>query len=133
MLRSTRALDDHARELALALNGQDPDPGRSARFIRTFVRPGLAGLPATAQFVRELESLAARPAPEPVPAAAWTRLVQPLLKPFARAAIERLRDIKAERTLQKDLLLEEHRRRKATALRSRRKADPVPSETHPTR
>ena len=101
LLRTTRSLEDHARELASAVDGQDPDPQRSARFIRTFVRPEPVELAATTRLVNELESLAAHSAPVPVPTPGWTRLVHPLLKPFARGAIERLMDIKAERTLQK--------------------------------
>ena len=39
LLRATRSLDDHAGDLADILEGRDPDPTRSARFVSAFVRP----------------------------------------------------------------------------------------------
>jgi hypothetical protein len=70
--------------------------------------------------VDTLETLAASPAPAPVPVPLWTSFVRPMLRPFARGAIERLEGIKAERTRVKNEQLAEHRRRKAEALAARR-------------
>ncbi|MGH7552275.1 MAG: hypothetical protein ACREMQ_04540, partial [Longimicrobiales bacterium] len=112
LLHPTRSLDEHARDLADVLEGRYPDPDRSARFVRRFVRPGAPGVPATTRFVEALEALAARPAPRPQRAPAWTRLCRPLLKPFADAAGERVRRISDERRRQKDIILVEHRRKR---------------------
>ena len=40
VLRATRSLDEHADDLAATLEGRGADADRSARFVRTFVRPG---------------------------------------------------------------------------------------------
>ena len=65
------------------LDGRDPDPDRSARFVRAFVRPAASSTAATTRFVEALEALAARPAPAPLPVPVWTHLIRPLLQPFA--------------------------------------------------
>ena len=111
LLRSTRSLDAHADALAETLSGHDPDPDRSARFVRAFVRPQ-PNVSATARFVETIEALGASPAPRPEPAAAWTTLLRPVLRPFARAAAERVRRLKEKRRQQKELQLQEHRRRR---------------------
>ncbi|MSO84128.1 MAG: hypothetical protein EXQ53_12680 [Acidobacteria bacterium] len=111
LLLATRSLDDHARDLARVLDGRDPDPDRSRRFVRSFVRP-CGDEPATARFVEALEALGARPAPAPEPAPAWTHVIRPLLRPFANAAAERVRRLKTERRQQKELVLIEHRRKR---------------------
>ena len=113
LLHATRSLEAHARDIAETLDGRDPDPGRSARFVRTFVRPLGVDVAATTRFVETVEALAAQPAPRPVPVPRWTTVVRPFLRPFAAAAAERVRLLKEERRRQKDVFLDEHRKRKA--------------------
>lgn len=113
VLRATRSLEEHARDLAAVLEGRDPDPGRSARFVRTFVRPCGPDIPATARFVEALEAVAAQSAPPPVPVPAWSLLIRPLLRPFANAAAARARRSKEDSRRLKQRTLLEHRRRKA--------------------
>jgi len=116
LLRATRSLDAHARDLADVLDGRDPDPERSARFVRTFVRPCGLDTPATARFVDALEALGARPAPAPRPAPAWTRLIRPLLQPYADAAEKELRLAALESRRRSEERLLDHRRRKEPIL-----------------
>jgi hypothetical protein len=116
LLRAARSLDEHARDLAAVLEGRDPDPERSARFIRAFVRPRGLDTPATTVFVEALEALAARPAPAPVPVPAWTPLIRPILQPFANAAAERVRRMEEESRRRSERLLLEHRQRKQPML-----------------
>jgi hypothetical protein len=112
LLRAARSFEDHERQLADVLDGQDTDPDRSARFVRHFVRPGAPDLSATARFVETIEALGASPAPRPRPAPVWARLCRPLLKPFARAAGERIVRISEERRRRKDVILAEHRKKR---------------------
>jgi hypothetical protein len=123
-LRATRSLDDHARDLADILDGRDSDPDRSHRFVRTFVRPAGIDVPATTRVVEALETLAARPAPEPQPAPAWTYFVRPLLRPFAHAAAKRVRRVSDEFRRQKEQTLLEHRQRKAADAVARARQTP---------
>ncbi len=113
LLRATRSLDEHASDLATFLDGHDPDPDRSARFVRAFVRPCGLHIPATTRVVEALEGVAARPAPAPVPVPAWTRLIRPMLRPFANAAADRVRRIEDELRQERKQVLLEHRQRKA--------------------
>jgi hypothetical protein len=115
LLRATRSLDDHARDLAAVLSGHDPDPERSRRFVKSFVRPGPAGVSATSNVVAAVEALAAAPAPEPAPVPGWTRAVRPFLRSYADAAADRVRRQKAEQRRQKDELLDAHRRKRRAA------------------
>ena len=124
LLHAARSFEQHAADLAARLENRDPDPDRSARFVRMFVRPEPVNRPATDRFVDAVEALARRPAPAPEPAPAWAGLLRPLLTPFARAAAERVRRIKEEHRRAKDAQLEAHRARKA---RTRPSAD-----SHPT-
>ena len=55
LLWAARSLDQHADMLAASLEGRSADPDRSARFVRTFVRPGPIDTPATVRFVDALE------------------------------------------------------------------------------
>ena len=63
LLRATRSLDDHARDLAGILEGRDPDPTRSARFVSAFVRPRGIDVPSTTRVVDELEAVGSSPLP----------------------------------------------------------------------
>jgi hypothetical protein len=121
LLHAARSLDEHARKLAAALDGRDPDPDRSARFVREFVRPRGLDTHATDVFVEELEALAKRPAPEPVAVPTWTHLIRPVLQPFANAAAERVRRLEEASRQRSAQRLEEHRQRKAPQLEAYRK------------
>ena len=112
VLRASRSLDDHGRQLADVLEGRDTDADRSARFVRHFVRPGAPDVSATVRFVETLETLADAPAPLPRPAPAWTRLGHPVLRPFARAAAVRIVRISQERRKKKEAILAEHRKKR---------------------
>jgi hypothetical protein len=137
LLHGARSLDDHARNLAAALDGNDPDPGRSDRFVRSFVRPCGIDTSATMRVVESLEEIVARDAPAPAPAPAWTHLVRPFLQPFAYFAAERVRRMEEESRLRserrllehrqrKEPKLEEYRRRKREAAREARLAEAAP-------
>jgi hypothetical protein len=117
LLRATRSIEEHAADLATTLEGRGEDITRETRFVRAFVRPDPA-VSATATFVDALERLAAAPAPEPAPAPQWTAWAQPLLTPFANAAVERVQRIKAEHRRLKELRLQEHRRTRRRAVKS---------------
>jgi hypothetical protein len=121
LLHASRSLEEHATNLAASLDGQDPDPERSARFVRTFVRPRGVDTPATAHVVEALESLVAQPPPAPVPVPAWTRLVRPVLQPFANAAAERVRRMEEESRRRADQRLADHRNSKAPQLEEYRR------------
>jgi hypothetical protein len=80
------------------------------------VRPRGLDTPATSVFVEELEALATRPAPRPLPVPIWTHLIRPVLLPCAAAAARRIlamEEASRQRSLQ---LLEEHRQRKLPQL-----------------
>jgi hypothetical protein len=120
LLHSARTLEDHANKLAATLEGRDPDPERSARFVRAFVRPRGRTTSATDVFIEELELLAAQPAPEPVSVPLWAPLIRPVLQPFANAAAERMRRLEEESRRRSAERLEEHRQRKAPQLEAYR-------------
>lgn len=120
LLHVARSLDEHADKLAAAVEGRDPDPERSARFVREFVRPRGLERRATDVFVEELEALAALPPPEPIAVPMWTPLVRPVLQPFANAAAERVRRMEEESRRRSAQRLEEHRQRKAPELEAYR-------------
>jgi hypothetical protein len=124
LLRAARSLEEHEVDMAEVLEGRDPHPDRSARFVRHFVRPGAPGVAATTRFVETLEALTARPAPRPRPAPVWIRLCRPLLKPFADAAATRISRISDERRRQKDLVLADHRRKRRAERELTRKSQP---------
>jgi hypothetical protein len=117
LLHAARSFEDHARDLERAHDGSDPDPERSARFIRTFVRPRGIDVSATSRVVDALEAIGSAPAPAPVPSPAWTRWLRPLLAPFARAATARVKRLEQELRLEKRKTLMEHRQRKAFSRR----------------
>ena len=122
VLRATRCLDDHARDVAATLEGRTADPGRSARFVRTFVRPGPADVPATIRFVEALETIASRPAPNPEAVPRWASIIHPILRPFATKASERVKRLGEERRARKEHLLREHRLKLQLHRASKRKA-----------
>jgi hypothetical protein len=112
VLRATRSLDEHADDLAAVLEERGTDPDRSARFVRTFVRPRGLDTPATTRVVEALEQLATLPPPAPVAVPRWPYLIRPLLWPFALAASARARRSRDDFRLHKQQRLVEHRRRK---------------------
>lgn len=124
LLRATRSLDDHARDLAQVLDGHDPDPGRSARFVGRFVRPCGIESPATLRVVDALETLAAQQPPPPAPLPSWIHVVGPLLRPvlrrMARAAAERERLAQEASRRKSEQRLLEHRERKQPMLQEHR-------------
>ena len=125
LLRATRSLDAHARDLAQVLTGHDADPDRSSRFVRAFVRPCGLDTSATARVVEALETLAAGPAPAPMPVPAWIRAIRPLLRSvlrrYADAAAERVRLAKAASRRREEQTLLEHRQRKEPMLLEHRR------------
>lgn len=125
LLRSAGTLTEHARALAEALQGRDPDPDRSARFVRSFVRPGPADVPATVRLVETVEAIGTGPAPAPLPAPVWTSVIRPFLWPWAQAARRRALRIEAEALrlkAQRKQEHQEHKRLKAAERRRQRDA-----------
>jgi hypothetical protein len=124
LLHAARTLEAHAQDLAEILDGHNPDPGRSERFVRAFVRPCGLETPATTRVVEALEELAAQPAPAPQPVPLATRIMLPLLRPFlqryADAAEERMRLAAEESRRRSEQRLAEHRQRKQPALAEHR-------------
>jgi hypothetical protein len=110
LLRASRSLDEHARHVADILDGRDPDPDRSGRFVRAFVRPGPPDVPSTRRFVESVEELATRPAPRPERPPRWAAVMRPLLGRFAIAAAERVQRLSDERRRVKEQLRVAHRR-----------------------
>jgi hypothetical protein len=115
LLRASRSLDAHAADVAATLAGRNTDPERSARFVRAFVRPGAADVPATNRIVEALEMLGRESAPHPAPVPWWTSVVRPLLRSAADRAVERIRRRKEEHRRQKEEVLVEHRRKRRAA------------------
>jgi hypothetical protein len=124
LLRATRSLDDHARDLADILGGLDTDPGRSARFVGAFVRPRGGDTSSTTLVVEALEALGSQPAPAPVPIPVRIRLMGPLirwmLRPYARAVAEEFRLAQQELRRQGERRMLEHREAKEPLLRQHR-------------
>jgi hypothetical protein len=125
VLRATRSLDDHARELADILNGSDPDPGRSARFVRAFVRPVAVDTDSTTRVVEALEAVGRQPPPAPVPVPLPVRLlkpiIRPLLRPYANAVAEQIRLAQEALRLEGELRMLEHRQSKQPKLAEHRR------------
>jgi hypothetical protein len=125
VLRATRSLDDHARELADILNGSDPDPGRSARFVRAFVRPVAVDTDSTTRVVEALEAVGRQPPPAPVPVPLPVRLlkpiIRPLLWPYANAVAEQIRLAQEALRLEGELRMLEHRQSKQPKLAEHRR------------
>lgn len=120
LLRATRSLDDHARDLAAVLEGRDSDPGRSARFVRTFVRPHGNETSSTTRVIEALEAVGTGPAPVPVPVPLSVRLMGPLLRgiltPYARAVAEQMRRDREEAHRRAEQRMLEHRQSKEPML-----------------
>jgi hypothetical protein len=117
LLHASRSLDRHVEDLAGLLDGRNPDPDRSRRFVQRFVRPNATGPTATVQVVDTLEAIAAAPAPAPVTPSAWMRVVRFFLRPFASAALRRVQRLTEERQRHKALLAAARRARKAEGRR----------------
>ena len=120
LLRATRSLDDHARDLERILGGDDPDPERSARFVRAFVRPRGVDVRATTQVVEALEALGSQPAPAPVAVPFLVRLlrplIRPLLQPYANAVAEEIRLAQEELRRESEQRMLDHRQSKQPML-----------------
>ena len=136
LLRATRSLEDHARDMADVLNGHDPDPERGSRFVRAFVRPHGIDVDATTRVIEALEAVGSEPPPAPVPVPFRVRflrpVIRPLLQPYANAVAEEIRRYQEELRRQseqrlvdhrqsKQPMLEEHRRRRMEEHRRRKK------------
>ena len=120
LLRATTSLDDHARELADILNGNDVDPGRNARFVRAFVRPLGVDVRSSTRVVEALEALGSQPAPTPVHVPLRVRLlrplIRPLLQPYANAVAEEIRLYQDELRRQSEQRMLEYRQSKLPML-----------------
>jgi hypothetical protein len=121
LLRVTRSLDDHARDLEGILSGDDPDPERSARFVRAFVRPCGIEVRSTTRVIEALETLGvAQPAPAPVPVPFLVRFMGPLarvlLQPYANAVAEEIRLAQEELRRQSEQRMLDHRESKQPML-----------------
>ena len=69
LVRSASDFDEHRRQLAQALAGEDPDRKQARRFLEAFIRPYGLDVPTTSIMVREVERLAdlqKRPARPPL-------------------------------------------------------------------
>ena len=113
LLHANRSLDGHVEDLARVLDRRSADSERSRRFVERFVRPGGTSASATERVVEALEAVAAAPAPAPVAPPMWTRALRPLLRPFADAALRRVRRLTEERQQHKAMLAAARRARKA--------------------
>jgi hypothetical protein len=70
-------LDEHVEQLAGALHGRSDAAALNARFVRSFIRPFGADVPAVPAFVRAIESLGAMPAPPPRGDSPWIAAGRP--------------------------------------------------------
>jgi hypothetical protein len=125
LLRATTSLESHARELAGILEGHDPDPGRSARFVRTFVRPSGLDVRSTTRVIEALEAVGSGPAPAPVPVPFRVRCLGPairvLLQPYARAIAAEIARAQDELRREGEQRMFEHRQSKQPMLEEHRK------------
>jgi len=121
LLRSSPSLGEHAAALAEVLSGRDPDPERSARFVRSFVRPGPATTPATTRLVESIEAMCGAPAPAPETAPLWTAIIRPFLWPSAQAARRRAIRMEEEALRQKALRKQQHQEHKRVQAEERRR------------
>jgi hypothetical protein len=86
LLRVARTLDEHADQLAAAVEGSDQGAERAAAFVSQFVRPLGLDVAATRVFVDEIERLAGTVAPRPERTPATLRPLRALLAPLATRA-----------------------------------------------
>ena len=93
LLHVDRTLDGHAQRLEDVISGRDPDPDRSARFVRHFVRPGGLDTRATERVVDAIETATVAPGSARV----GIRIPPPLLTPLARLAVARMTRLQGER------------------------------------
>jgi len=92
LVRAAGDFDEHAAQLAAAVQGPHPGDDRCRRFVEAFVRPYGIDVPATPRLVEALEALgrrSARPRREPL----WAPLLRPRL---ARRSAEIDRRARAE-------------------------------------
>lgn len=92
LLHASRTLAEHTELLELILSGRDPDPERSSRFVRRFVRPGGRDASATTQVIAAIESARSAPADS----RRRRHVPVTLLRPLAAAAVRRVTQIRAE-------------------------------------
>jgi hypothetical protein len=86
LLRVARTLDEHAEQLAGAVEGSDDGAECAAAFVAQFVRPLGLDVEATPVFVDEIERLAGSAAPRPERTPATLRPLRALLAPLAARA-----------------------------------------------
>jgi hypothetical protein len=97
LLHVDRSLADHAERLEQVMSGRNPDPERSARFVRQFVRPCGLDVSATERAADAIETARAH-----APAWAGLRLPAPVVAPLARLAVERMVRIREARERERD-------------------------------
>ena len=95
VVQSAATLDEHVEQLGDALHGRSHAAEANTRFVRAFIRPFGAQVPALPIFVRAIESLAAQPAPAPVRDGWRVRVT----RPFAFAAAHVARTLAEDRPL----------------------------------
>lgn len=79
-------LGDHVTQLAAILTGRIDAREATERFVRSFIRPQGADVPAVPVFVASIRELAGRPAPRATPDPAWVVVVRPAAAVLAQAA-----------------------------------------------
>jgi predicted glycosyltransferase len=86
LVRVAHTLDEHTRQLAESVAGEDDADERARAFVARFVRPHGLDVPATPRFVDEIERLAAAAPPRPKRTPASLLPLRPLLAPLATRA-----------------------------------------------
>jgi hypothetical protein len=86
LVRVAHTLEEHTRQLAESVAGEDGADERAHSFVAGFVRPHGLDVPATPRFVDEIERLAAAAAPRPKRTPASLLPLRPLLAPLAARA-----------------------------------------------
>jgi hypothetical protein len=88
VVHASTTLDEHVEQLARALHGRSDAAELNARFVRSFIRPFGADVPAVPAFVRAIESLGAMPAPPAQGDSSWIAAGRPLA--YAAAVMARV-------------------------------------------
>jgi hypothetical protein len=112
LLHVDHSLADHAVRLEQVMSGRNPDPDRSARFVRHFVRPCGLDVRATDRAVDAIETTTAA-----VPTWSGVRVPAPVVAPLARLAVERMARIREERERERDARKAARREAKRRATR----------------